>query len=206
MVPAIPDAEDIIPWKSRFVGLDLVQRVGCAGHGRQGRCVECIQTSRDVGTVMKQSLVAGTEISDDETDVDGRGGSGGHQNTLLEQGNGTYHLRSQSQKKMNSVAPFTIRAGLCARQTPSRPHVLPPTTCWRATCFAYDDAGTRVAAFMGYDTTPAIGESTRTACKLHSKETVCGESFVMMLPTFRTECSGELYFMVHDGPVRRFFL
>jgi len=78
-------------------------------------------------------------------------------------------------------------------------------TCWRATCFAIDDDGQRVAAFMGYDTEPgAIADDTRTACKLRApKDTMCGQSDVVMLPAARTECSGQIYFVFRDGAVKR---
>jgi hypothetical protein len=78
-------------------------------------------------------------------------------------------------------------------------------TCWRATCFAIDDDGARVAAFMGYDTEPGtIADDTRAVCKIRSpKKSMCGQPDVVPLPTARAECSGQIYFVLRDGTVKR---
>lgn len=101
---------------------------------------------------------------------------------------------------------FTTRARLGVADPPTRE---PPTKvfgeyCWRATCFAYNDDGMRVAAFMGYDMMTTIGEETRGACRRHApRDTLCGDADLVLLPSARKECSGQVFFVLKDGSSKR---
>jgi len=77
--------------------------------------------------------------------------------------------------------------------------------CWRATCFVEDVMDKRVAAFMGYDSTITVTEAVLKSCQLHCKirpGTRCTEPELVLLPTARAECSGQIYFYM-DGTTKQ---
>lgn len=68
-----------------------------------------------------------------------------------------------------------------------------------------DGEGCVVGRVVGYDRYVHIQDRVEHACRVHAHEmpgTICGPARLTMLPDYRKECGGEVYF-VFDSDVRR---
>jgi len=79
--------------------------------------------------------------------------------------------------------------------------------CWRATCSVEDDVHQKVGAFMGYDAVITITEVVEKECTRHCKihGGTCLTPELVLLPSSRKECSGQVFYFTLDGKSRKIF-
>ncbi len=77
--------------------------------------------------------------------------------------------------------------------------------CWRATCHVVDDDVQRMASFVGYDATLSVTDAVHTSCERHCKiyGGKCTPPELVLLPSSRRECSGQIFYFTLDGATRR---
>ena len=97
----------------------------------------------------------------------------------------------------------TARLGL-APPPPRPPALSNGDHCWRARCEVDDDdAGARMAAFVGHDVTLDISTRTEAACRRHAPiGSTCRPAQLVLLARGTTACSGQVVFVV-DGRVTK---
>jgi hypothetical protein len=97
---------------------------------------------------------------------------------------------------MQTVTRFVLSNNLLM-PPPKPPRPLGGDHCWRATCDVLDDELTKLGAFVGYDDTIGITQHVHKACELHCKirpGTRCREPELVLLPSSRRECSGQIFY------------